>query len=555
MVSKEKIKNYLASENKTLAKEMHEKMDDPSKWDDFKSDLASLVSNYSKEPTQKNKSKLEKLISDNFVNNSIVGQDALDTIIKDFGIKEKREEVDRKTRIKEDAEAYRRAIFQDLLGIEYAGDIRKRREKEIQEKHDAKYGINRYSKSPKSKKSAKEIDKDKKKKKNKDKKQSKKDGKIKSALKKLYFKLTAEMLRAPGEVPPQILAENREILKNAEVKLDQLIQDLKMAHKICSYNNKSKLNELPDDIKTIYAEMSNGEIDEEFLSNFKITLQEEQTEQFNSIRKNLEKMQSSKLESSLRQLAKDGFPDMPEEELQEELEYVMLDSNVDEERKLVLPERSIFKELLFDKNGELKTEQVELAELLATYSQFPKVSELSDEEIMNFFQNSSNPSKMDLESKEYALAQMFEKHDEIEPDDIDTIIQEMQQASDKYELLGDVILEVELAHKLMLSKKLKEQFQEIDKIVSEYDEKEVSDGVLDKDDKMKRQLALKIARKKVSSLEKAGLSRVVTEGEKKSKSFIKRAKSVLLTNLQDARDAGEKKFEKTFAEQDDDKEP
>lgn len=128
---------------------------------------------------------------------------------------------------------------------------------------------------------------------------------------------------------------------------------------------------------------------------------------------------------------------------------------------------------------------------------------------------------------------------------------EEDKESKEIEAVESVLDEVETYHKLILSKEIQEQLLEIQDIIHNYDEKEKNGESLDKDDKTKRQLALKIARKKVQSLEKAGISEIINDGDNTSKSIITKAKEILLPNLEKSRASGEKEFQEKFVEQED----
>ena len=108
--------------------------------------------------------------------------------------------------------------------------------------------------------------------------------------------------------------------------------------------------------------------------------------------------------------------------------------------------------------------------------------------------------------------------------------------------------EAEITQKMMLAEEIHRQLLEIKDIVKQYDDKEKANGTLDKDDSKKRELALKIARRKVKVLEKAKLSKVIELGEKNSKGVINRAKGILLPHLENAKYKDLDRFEKTFNE-------
>ena len=50
-------------------------------------------------------------------------------------------------------------------------------------------------------------------------------------------------------------------------------------------------------------------------------------------------IQNKKLEDKVRAFAEQNFPNMPKEELEEEIKYALLDSKVDKKGNLILPKR------------------------------------------------------------------------------------------------------------------------------------------------------------------------------------------------------------------------
>ena len=98
-------------------------------------------------------------------------------------------------------------------------------------------------------------------------------------------------------------------------------------------------------------------------------------EHLNDIKSYFEEAQKPvKLEEQLRKIAKARYSELTDDELNEEIEYALLDSKVDKNGKLILPGRSIFNNLLFDKNGEIIEEQASNVDMLIAYSKMPKIN-------------------------------------------------------------------------------------------------------------------------------------------------------------------------------------
>ncbi|MBR1540888.1 MAG: hypothetical protein IJ629_07110 [Clostridia bacterium] len=550
LVTKQKVKDYLDIGNKDLASEMKKKMERPDDWSDFKSELASLIEKFSKNPTQETRQQIDNLVSTHFVTNAIFGRDAVDRIFSDLGVRTeitKKSDSKGKDPVKENREAYRRAIFESL-GIEYVGDTLERRKQEIQQMEDEKYGIvRRGSKSvAKTERITRGEETEALEAPEGEEEPQREDGKFKKSLKNAYFKLTASVLMAPGEVPPEILQENRELITETSEKLDKVIIDLREAHRIIVSKNTEREAEIPEELKDAYQAMRDGKMDEETLEAFEVTLKQRQSELLDGIAGNFDKLLRTKLETELRALAESKFADMPKEEVDAEIEYAMQDAKVDKDGKLVLPGRSIFRDVFFDEKGEVVEEHADLVGRMTTYSGLPKIYDLSKKELRNLAKNFGDLSKMDPSSKSYAIAQALHEHPEMLMDGADSVMQEIRDAERERFVTRGISEEAELSHKIMVASEIRGQFDQLNEIVMVYDMNEASNGEIDRNDSRKREIALKIARKKVEALEKAGLSKVIGDGEKARDSVIKRAKKLLLPGLENARETGNRRFQKEF---------
>ena len=167
-------------------------------------------------------------------------------------------------------------------------------------------------------------------------------------------------------------------------------------------------------------------------------------------------------------------------------------------------------------------------------------------DISKDFKDNRDENKLDIESKGYAFRSFLESHPELVSSTFDILVDNLTDTYDKYMVTQDLKQEAEINHKLILSDDIKEQFGKIKNIVRQYNDKEQSDGDLDKKDNKKRELALKIAREKVKALEKAKLSKVVKNGNRSSQDVLDRAKGILLPHLENARNRDVKKIERDF---------
>lgn len=489
-ITKQTVKNYLDLENKELMQEMKEKIERADKWDEFKKELVSLIVSFANRPTAENKNRLNDLISANYISNHIFAQDALTKIYRGLGIRQetvKTESTARSNSSSVTKEEHRRRIYEEL-GIEYAGDIRKEGKEDIKRFLNEHYGI--------SEKKSKRIN--------------------------------SLVISDPEEVSPEILVENREIIETASKKLEVFITELEKAKVTINGKNNTKQEIMPDDIKPSYGDMIDGRMDEDYFEKFESALKQKQEKQIKTIRDSFEYLQKAKLEKTLKELALSKFEDMPPRELDAEIKYVMLDSKIDKDGKLVLPKRSIFKDLMFDEKGELLPDQANLATSITTYGSVKKVSELSDEEIGD------------------AVTKFVKEHPEMLPEDSESKLELIENTSKEHLLTRDIAEETEIRHKLLISEEIKEQFEKISRIVKSYDEKEHSDTGLSKAEERKRNAFLRIAKKKVASLEKAGLSKMIADGEKTSDDIMKKAKDILLPKLEATRDRAKKRIDKEY---------
>lgn len=550
-ISKQRVKAYFDHDGEELGKTIKEKMDNKDNWGDFKGDLAAAISNYANHPTAETKQALNDLMDRNFTGNEAWSRETLEKILEDLGIKDLSLISDGKATVSEreaNSISYRRAVFEQL-GIEFPEDTIERYKRKWQEREDKKYGIVRKGRKPAQEQE--EQDSKRTKKEEKEAKPKKEDGKIIKAIKQKYFRLTADIIMAPGEVPPEILAENRELLKKASNQVKDLDAEIKRARDIIANQNKSSLDlsSTTPEVVEIYNKMVAEELDEETLDGFAVTLQEEEQKQIEKVRDGFgqfETMKKAQLEETLKSLIEANFSDIEGQELLDEIEYAVLDSEIDKDGNLVLPPRSVFSELFTAKEGETISPDAEKAkQLLSTYRATPRIEDLSSEEIIKLGRNFKNLDKMDPSSKEYAVAKYISEHPEMMPADVDTVVAGIEGASKAQIATERMAQEAELRHKSLILDEIQGQFQNISQIVEKYDVAERAEP-LSKDDKKKRAIALKIARAKVASLEKTKLTRVIEDGATKTKGLLKRARSVLLPSLEEVRDNGKKKLEEQY---------
>lgn len=247
MVTKQAIKNYLGLSNKDLAEKLKSTIENSDNWSSFKSDLIDLLLTYDKNPSSENKSKIDSLISRNYISNNLLdAKDALDKILSDLQIGQERKlnpkAISKNNgKINDNKEAYLKKLYEDL-GFEYdiGGKSQENSKDRTVSSEEIESFRKKYHSNDKFFRAKSERTENEYKSKDKNKDNKKKDGKIKRTLKLSYFKLTASMLIAPGKVPPEILSKNKALIDDASKKLDTLIEGLKEDKEAISNDNQSQ---------------------------------------------------------------------------------------------------------------------------------------------------------------------------------------------------------------------------------------------------------------------------------------------------------------------------
>ena len=544
MITKQAIKNYLDFTNKDLEEKLKSTIENSDNWSNFKSDLIDLLLTYDKNPSSENKTKIDSLISRNYISNSLDAREALDKILNDLHIGQQ-EKSDSKVSSGSDSKSEVKKLYESL-GLEYDIDDQsqgKGRNSQVSSKDIAEFRKKYHSHDKFFTAKSKRTE----------------DGKIKRTLKLAYFKLTASMLIAPGKVPPEILSKNKDLIDESSKKLDVLLADLKKAKETVSGRNKNQKDKMGSGISSYYEEMLEGnDNDEEKIEKCEKHFRLEKKLQMSDLKESISNIiQNKKLEDKVRAFAEQNFPNMPKEELEEEIKYALLDSKVDKKGNLILPQHSIFKDLLFDENGKIQSDKLDIVNTIKTNCEFLKVTDLSETDIKDIakdFKYGSHESIFKSPSKARAFRDFLSTHVDLVNDDYDNIVSNIIETYDRYNVTENLLEEAEITHKMILAEKIQGQFEEIKRIVREYDDKERKNGSLNKEDTKKRELALKIARRKVKSLERAKLSKIIEQGEKKSKGVIKRARGILLPRLENTVNRDSKKFKKNFEQEQEEQE-
>ena len=346
------------------------------------------------------------------------------------------------------------------------------------------------------------------------------------------------------------LVKNIKMIDDADKKLDIVIEDLKDAKKTISGKNNSQKGKMDNDIKLAYEDMINNPEDKEKVVEFEKEISKKENSQKESMKGDVSSLISNeKLHEQFEKTFENSFPNLSREEFMSQIDYIFNNSKIDKDGKLILPKDSIFKNVIFDENGKIRSGKEDVVDILLTNYELKKVTDLSDkdiEDIAKDFKDNRDENKLDMESKGYAFRSFLESHPELVSSTFDVLVDNLTDTYDKYTVTKDLKQEAEITHKLILSDDIKEQFGKIKNVVKQYNDKEQSDGELNRKDTKKRELALKIARKKVKALEKAKLSKVVNDGNRASKDVLDRAKEILLPHLENARNRDVKKIERDF---------
>lgn len=569
-VTKLAVKTYLSRET-AMADKLKGTLDSSDRWDDFKTELVSSIVDYSKQPTREGKKEITNLILRYSTSRSTDANDYVNAIIRDLGIRERdidghSKPVFSHQKSGELADFYRRigVTYVDTSEFSKAVDRQTsdRKLMEYRKKYHDKFRYIREQKSVREelgikpeKKSTRRTDKKPEKDKSGKQPEKKEDGKIKKTLKLGYFKLTSRMLNAPGEVPPELLSKNKRLITKSTMKLDKVLEDLSKAKQTLSGRNSRNEN-IPEDIADTYGQMSRGELDEEGLANFEETLDEKGRELLDGLKGSVQGIfKKEYFAEELRKFGQERLTDIPESELEEEIQYALQDATLDESGKLVLPKYSIFQSVVFDEKGEIRPGQENIVKLFSQKAEMDRLTDLSDAELIELSRqlalNRSKTGEIDLptDSKGYKLTEFIKANpDIVDFDNLDVRQSEIEEDYGAFTATQNVAEEVQVTHKMLLASQVKGQLAQLRDIVRGYDSKERSEDGLSRSDSKKREIALKMARRKVDALNKAGLSKVISEGEKSSKGVIKRARGLLLPELENARDKDQRRFDKTFSE-------
>ena len=381
-------------------------------------------------------------------------------------------------------------------------------------------------------------------------------GGIKRTLKDTYFRLTSKILNAPGEVPPEILADHREKINEASVKLDDLINDLRKAGDIASDEMDKRI--VSTDIDKIYRKVKKSASDEKKLNDLTIELNNKKAEILKNMRNNVSQtFKVDSFENELIKFAKANFKDMSKEEIDEEIQYVLLDSKIDENGKLVLPKRSIFQDVIFDKNGQINPKYQNVADAVSKGAEIKRLTTMSNEELLDlgkvlqdgFLEDGKDIEELkDKNSKSYKLLKFIKDNSQIVTDeDLDKFKTDIYMDYYDYQTTEEVSEEINITYKLLLSSQIRSQLDTIKGIIFGYDQMEKNgEKRFDRDARRKREMALKVARRKVDILEKAGLSKTINHGDEQSKDVMERAREILLPELKNARDKDIGKYKEVF---------
>ena len=348
-----------------------------------------------------------------------------------------------------------------------------------------------------------------------------------------------------------ILAKKKEKIRVASENVDVLIEDLENAREKLGDRNLGKEEIIPDDIKDIYFQMRNGEFnEEEHFENFDMTLKEKSNEEMNDVRQNLEMLiLDGKVGKDLEQIAKSRGLDLSEEELEAEIRSAIFDVKFDKEGKLVFPKDAVFGRILLNEDGEIREGREEVVASIEKIAKLPKIQNLDHKALSSIAFNLKRPPikyTVEKETNEYQLLDFFNTDKEMISDRHEEIFENIDKDIQEYKVIQDISKENEVTHKLLIAQKVKSRFRNIQHIIQDYDYREISNGELNDEDTKKRKVLLKIAKKKVKSLEKAGLSQLITDRNNQSKSVIKRARGILLPQLEKAKDKSERKYDKEF---------
>ena len=543
-INKQTVKNYLSGEGADLSKTLKENIQVEENWYDFEKELTSLLQKFCNEPNFINKEKINSLLAKNYMSSISLAKETVDKMIRGIGIRES-SDIDKSSKESKREEVYTKVgISYDHSGARMA-----------QEKIDKRNGTTTRRGTLSKQELANAIEKELKGRNISEKeRESEKPVKDKKTLKtkEKGFKLTSSILSLQKQVSTKILAENKEAINESSQKVQSLIAELESARTEIVKNNKNIT--IPENVKELYDEMENSEIDEDFLVDF----EQNKNQIVSSMREVTDNLfLTDELDNEILNFSLARFDGLEEDEVKEEIRYAILDSKFDQDGNLILPPRSIFKEEFLKPNGEVKDGKNYIIDLISNRCKIRNMSRLDNSDFVEIAKQArdlEDGKELEEYSSLYNLKEYLKNNPNLASDKSDEIFSQLASMYTEYEPYQSVQEEAEINHKLLISEEIREQLATLQNIIKQYDEKEAQEGELSKSDSKKRELALKIAKRKVSALEKTGINEVIQSGEKQAHDVLEQASEILIPNLQNVRDKDFDKFEKNFGEKDEDRE-
>ena len=350
-VTKQGVKNYLNITNKDLMEKLKNNIENESNWNNFKSEFTTLIEKYVENPTNQNQNQIYQLISMNYISNNFVAKDILKDILKGLNVNLKENNQQSKD------ENYLRALYSSF-GLNYDLDKEMREDYEnmknistINNKQTLSFHKNMVTKVA-----------------------YKNYGQSVVALNKNFKEKGKSKSKDKEQASVKRLVKKIEMIDDADKKLDVVIEDLKNAKQTISGKNNSQKEKMDDDVKLAYEDMLNNPEDKEKVVEFEKEISKKENSQKESMKRDISSLISDKkLYEQFENIFENNFPNLSRNEFMEQVDYVFNNSKVDKEGRLIIPKDSIFRNVILDENGEIRSDKEDVVDILFTNYEFKKV--------------------------------------------------------------------------------------------------------------------------------------------------------------------------------------
>ena len=352
-------------------------------------------------PIQSNETKIYNLVSNNFLSNKYVANDVLEKFLKGLGIKNQRDNQS------PNDEKYLRELYSSF-GLDY--DIDEKKLEQFEENQYIKFGkknegISGFHKNLLSRKAYKNY---------------------KTSVKDIVkVKKESENKKSKNK------SQNKKVKKieKTEEKLNIVIEDLKNAKKTIFEKNKNQIDKVDDDVKNAYEYMLTNQNDKEKVVKFEEKILQKENTQKESMKRDIDNIISNKkLYEQFENIFESNFLDLSRKEFMDQVDYIFNNSKIDKDGKLIVPKDSIFRNVIFNENGEIRSGKEDVIDILSTNYELRKVKDLSNKDIeviAKDFKDNRDESELDEKSKGYAFRKFIVSHPELVSSTYDILVDDL----------------------------------------------------------------------------------------------------------------------------------